>query len=97
MGDAFGEGYAADGEVPVHRVELAPFHIDATAVTNAQFAGFVKATGHVTDAERFETSSDVSRRQNHPVVEHTGLIRGEPRVPLRQRPQHDVKEFRYAS
>jgi len=107
MGDAFGEGYPADGEVPVHRVELAPFHIDATAVTNSQFAAFVKATGHVTDAERFETSavfhaavaaapadvfgpvpgtpwwvtvrgatwrspegplSDVSRRQNHPVV-----------------------------
>jgi sulfatase modifying factor 1 len=107
MGDAFGEGYAADGEVPVHRVELTAFHIDETAVTNAQFATFVRATGHVTDAERFETSavfhsevaaapadilgpvpgtpwwitvrgaswrspegprSDVSRRQNHPVV-----------------------------
>jgi len=54
MGDAFGEGYAADGELPVHRVELPPFHIDATAVTNAQFAAPL---------------SDVSRRQNHPVVQ----------------------------
>ena len=35
------------------QVRLRPFRIDATAVTNAQFAAFVKATGYVTDAERF--------------------------------------------
>ena len=57
MGDAFGEGYPADGEVPVHRVRLPPFHLDRTAVTNAAFATFVKATGHVTDAERFGSSA----------------------------------------
>ena len=57
MGDAFGEGYADDGELPVHRVEVSPFHIDVAAVTNAQFATFAKATGYVTDAERFETSA----------------------------------------
>jgi formylglycine-generating enzyme required for sulfatase activity len=57
MGDAFGEGYASDGEVPVHAVTLPEFHMDETAVTNAQFASFVKATGHVTDAERFGTSA----------------------------------------
>ena len=57
MGDAFGEGYAADGETPVHPVLLAPFHIDETAVTNARFATFVKATGHVTDAERYGSSA----------------------------------------
>src|SRR4051812_39909572 len=57
MGDAFDEGYAADGELPVHEVELSAFHMDATAVTNAQFATFVKATGHLTDAERFGTSA----------------------------------------
>jgi formylglycine-generating enzyme len=111
MGDAFGEGYPADGETPVHEVHLDAFTIGSTAVTNAQFATFVKDTGHVTGAEEFGVSavfhlaftaspgaeprhvvnraagapwwlavrgaswrhpegpgSDVSRRQNHPVV-----------------------------
>jgi formylglycine-generating enzyme required for sulfatase activity len=107
MGDAFDEGYPADGETPVHDVRLAAFRMDATAVTNAQFAAFVKDTGYVTGAEEFGVSavfhlafagdprhvvnraagvpwwlavrgaswrapegpgSDVSRRQNHPVV-----------------------------
>ena len=57
MGDAFGEGDPADGETPVHRVRLSPFRLDATAVTNAEFAAFVAATGHVTDAERFGSSA----------------------------------------
>ncbi len=52
LGDAFGEGYAADGETPVHLVTLDDFHLDATAVTNAEFATFAKSTGHVTTAER---------------------------------------------
>jgi sulfatase modifying factor 1 len=38
MGDSFGEGYPADGEVPVHAVELRAFRMDVTAVTNEQFA-----------------------------------------------------------
>ncbi|MFD7919131.1 formylglycine-generating enzyme family protein [Streptomyces sp. NPDC059740] len=57
MGDAFGEGYAADGELPVHPVVLSPFRIDATAVTNAAFARFAAATGYVTDAERAGSSA----------------------------------------
>jgi formylglycine-generating enzyme len=57
MGDHFGEGYAADGEHPVHEVTLSPFHLDATAVTNAAFATFVKATGYETDAERWGSSA----------------------------------------
>ncbi|MEV5749158.1 formylglycine-generating enzyme family protein [Actinoallomurus sp. NPDC052308] len=56
MGTDDREGFPADGEGPVRRIELSSFHIDATAVTNAQFAGFVKATGYVTDAERFGSS-----------------------------------------
>jgi sulfatase modifying factor 1 len=107
MGDAFGEGYPDDGETPVHEVRLPDYRMDATAVTNAQFATFVKDTGHVTGAEEFGISavfhlafdgepsdvlnraegtpwwlavrgadwrhpegpgSDVTRRQNHPVV-----------------------------
>jgi formylglycine-generating enzyme len=52
MGDSHGDGYPADGEVPVHRVRLSPYLVDAKAVTNAQYAAFVKATGYVTEAER---------------------------------------------
>jgi sulfatase modifying factor 1 len=48
--------YDGDGEGPVHPVELTPFWIDATTVTNDAFAAFVAATGHVTDAERYEWS-----------------------------------------
>lgn len=57
MGDPFGEGYATDGEHPVHPVELSPFGLDATAVTNASFATFVKDSGYVTDAERWGSSA----------------------------------------
>lgn len=53
MGNAGDYGFLADGEGPVHAVRLAPFHIDATCVTNEQFNGFVNATGYKTDAERF--------------------------------------------
>ncbi|RYC14804.1 formylglycine-generating enzyme family protein [Nocardioides zhouii] len=52
MGDSHGDGYVADGERPVHQVRLSSYLIDAKAVTNAQFAAFVKATAYVTDAER---------------------------------------------
>jgi formylglycine-generating enzyme required for sulfatase activity len=52
MGNPRGDGYPADGEGPVHEVSVDPFGMDATAVTNASFAAFVKATGYVTDAER---------------------------------------------
>jgi formylglycine-generating enzyme required for sulfatase activity len=38
-------------EAPVRQVRVDPFWIDTTPVTNAQFAEFVAATGHVTFAE----------------------------------------------
>ena len=45
--------YPADGESPVRITEVSPFGLAATTVTNEQFAAFVDATGHRTDAERF--------------------------------------------
>ena len=39
-------------ERPAHRVQVGAFWMDATTVTNAQFATFVAATGYVTVAER---------------------------------------------
>lgn len=42
-----------DGEGPPRRTAIRPFRIDACAVTNRDFAGFVAATSFRTDAERF--------------------------------------------
>src|SRR5690242_13074182 len=53
MGTDDREGYQADGEGPVRKIRLNPFWIDRAAVSNAQFAAFVQATGYVTEAERF--------------------------------------------
>ncbi|OSP53948.1 formylglycine-generating enzyme family protein [Pseudoruegeria sp. SK021] len=39
-------------EKPAHRVTISEFWIDETAVTNAEYAVFVAATGYVTVAER---------------------------------------------
>jgi sulfatase modifying factor 1 len=51
MGDNRGEGFPADGEGPARRVRVDAFAIATTPVTNAQFNEFVRATGHVTQAE----------------------------------------------
>ncbi len=53
MGSEDPEGFAADGEGPVRPVELGPFRLARSATTNEEFAAFVRATGHVTDAERY--------------------------------------------
>jgi len=44
---------AQDGEGPRRPVRLAAFFLEATTVTNARFAEFVRQTGYVTEAERF--------------------------------------------
>lgn len=43
---------------PIHRVYVDGFYIDATDVTNAQFAEFVRATHYVTVAERKPKAED---------------------------------------
>ncbi|MGN6243288.1 MAG: formylglycine-generating enzyme family protein [Motilibacteraceae bacterium] len=57
MGDAHGDGAHGDGETPVHPVVLSAFSIDATSVTNADFARFVEDTGYRTEAETFGYSA----------------------------------------
>jgi formylglycine-generating enzyme required for sulfatase activity len=53
MGSTGSEAYSADGEAPVHTVELTPFSIDTVTVSIARFGEFVDSTGFVTEAERF--------------------------------------------
>ncbi|WP_037908749.1 formylglycine-generating enzyme family protein [Actinacidiphila yeochonensis] len=53
MGTDDPEGFPADGEGPVRPVAVRPFRIGVHAVTGADFAAFVDATGYTTDAERF--------------------------------------------
>jgi formylglycine-generating enzyme required for sulfatase activity len=43
---------------PIHRVHVDGFWMDATEVTNAQFARFVKETGYVTVAEKAPTREE---------------------------------------
>ncbi len=43
---------ASEDELPKHKITVAPFYMDATEVTNAQFQQFVDATGYVTTAEK---------------------------------------------
>lgn len=64
-------GYA--DERPAGTVTVAPFLIDQTEVTNAQFEAFVQATGYVTMAEReggaavFRQPPDVSQNHSRPL------------------------------
>jgi len=53
MGNDRPPWFPGDGEGPVRAVDVPAFAIAATAVTNAEFAAFVAATGWVTDAERY--------------------------------------------
>lgn len=61
------EGYKYEG--PVHEVTVDPFYLDAREVTNAQFAAFVEATGHRTEAERqkWSTVFDPAKKEWRPV------------------------------
>jgi len=53
MGSESPEAFTADGEGPVRRVTLSPIYISKHAVTNRQFAAFVRKTGYRTEAVRF--------------------------------------------
>ncbi len=45
--------YPDDGEGPAREITLSPFRISRYSVTNRQFATFVDATGHRTEAEQY--------------------------------------------
>jgi formylglycine-generating enzyme len=56
--------------MPVHRVYVKGFWLDATEVTNEAFARFTKATGYVTLAERMPT------REQLPALPPDELVKG---------------------
>ena len=53
MGTEDRRGFPADGEGPVRAVRVDTFRIDIAAVTNAQFAEFIAASGYPTEAETY--------------------------------------------
>ncbi|WP_243636573.1 SUMF1/EgtB/PvdO family nonheme iron enzyme [Rhodococcus sp. Eu-32] len=56
MGSEDPTAYALDLEGPVREVDVDAFSISATTVTVAGWADFVRATGYVSDAERYGDS-----------------------------------------
>lgn len=50
-----------DDEYPKHTVTVKGFYMDATEVTNEQFAAFVRATGYITTAERKPDWATISK------------------------------------
>lgn len=46
-------GMPGDGEDPIRNTRVKPYRIGATAVTNAQFAEFIRETNYICEAERF--------------------------------------------
>lgn len=66
-----GGGHEAMNDArPVHRVRVNGFFMDATEVTNKQFAEFIKATGYVTVAEKKPTREEI------PDVPEENLVAG---------------------
>ena len=96
-------GFPADGEGPTREIEVSPFYMDETAVTNAQFGRFVRATRYRTEAERYGWSfvfhlfvpprlarnGNPGRRQRAVVVENRRRKLAQTRGPrLRHQSQH---------
>lgn len=53
MGTNDKEGFPADGEGPVRKIEVDSFYMDRSTVTNAAFNEFIEETGYQTEAEQY--------------------------------------------
>ena len=69
--------------LPIHRVYVDGFWMDATVVTNAEFAKFIQATGYVTLAERAPTKEEFPTAPPENLVAGSIVFTPTPRaVPL---------------
>lgn len=79
MGSEADDAVPGDGEGPVRRVRVSAFRIAPKAVTNTQFATFVKDSGYETDAERFGSSYVFAALLAPALLARTsGYVRGAP-------------------
>ncbi|WP_121616486.1 formylglycine-generating enzyme family protein [Virgibacillus halodenitrificans] len=53
MGTEDRDGFSADDEGPIRKVNVKPFYIDKTSVSNREFTQFIDETGYKTDAEKY--------------------------------------------
>jgi formylglycine-generating enzyme required for sulfatase activity len=68
-------------EAPVHRVSVDGFWMDRTPVTNRQFRAFVKATGHITFAEKVPDPKDYPGALPH-MLKAGSLVFSPPDYPV---------------
>ena len=72
MGDHFHEGKDDGSELPVHRVELDGFYMDAYQVTVGQFKQFVEDSGYDYDSgyyyDRWDDVAEQSPTNLHPMI-----------------------------
>lgn len=83
-------------EAPVHRVAVDGFWIDRTPVTNAQFRAFVRATGHVTVAER-KPSADAYPGALPQMLRAGSLVFRSPKGPVDLRDVRAWWRFRFGA
>ncbi|HET6325158.1 MAG TPA: formylglycine-generating enzyme family protein [Planctomycetaceae bacterium] len=82
-------------EKPAHRVRVAPFWIDETDVTNAQFRAFVEATNYVTTAEKPVDVAEILRQSppGTPPPPPEKLVPGSLVFHPTAKPPKDLRDF----
>ncbi|MGQ0732445.1 MAG: formylglycine-generating enzyme family protein [Acidobacteriota bacterium] len=83
-----------DDERPVHRVHVDAFHLSATAITQEEYATFVRATGHAPPAVR-DLPLVVTPAQEAAFREIAGAYAWRSAEPPRDRPGHPVTLVRF--
>jgi formylglycine-generating enzyme len=79
-----GSDHHCQEEAPAHRVTVDGFWMDRHLVTNAEFARFVRQTGHVTVAERPPNPADYPGAKPDMLIAASTVFRPPPyRVDLR--------------